>query len=723
MSTKTRPGMGAGRSTSIPLVTEEARRVLEHMLQRNLRTSAPPTPMKQKIIEVEVREEERQQWKRQSYCLASEDQVIDDIENGTYKYRPPVRKAHTVSSSDFNANLREKIRNSRGSSIEMDLDVLENDHTSMQRLTATSTHEQKSTSPSPRKDTDFESSSETSDATSVASKKKKKSPFKRATERLRETFRRKKKDNFKNKELSKSAEISRVELNAERIEKNKAKKEKKNKPKKSSRWSLRKRDSVDSVKSSQAVDLGSTLDSLKSRSTLSSFELLDKDDILSEKHTHTKTHYHQELTPSSQSQLTNKSGSLSSGVILRTENTQQVTDVNDMEHGTKMHKEKTSKVKESSGAFDNVLKQMKKSSSSLKRKFSKSEKRKKSSSGTTPQTPSNSAAVAVFHNLPYVASNVEVDGSDKRKVTRVFQQVLERQDSLDDVDGLTMSQMGIDSSQGSTMPVSPMGPPADRSQLQLHGLSCHRPCSQYENCEVEIDCDTTERKVRHPDGTVENIVSHKCQRHHLTLQSSVVEDGLVTPGISDDGTAHHDRTHEQKEEMYEKIAQKLAAIADSFVESESTQSDKESPRDRVDSGFGGSGEGATAAAPHSHEPSSLELHLGQCLKCHGDRINAQMSYATTQAFSSTVAAIIHHASYNSFKQTLTGYIGSKPEVQQIALLFQITKAAVNAVGAGGAMALQIKEMSLAYFTDKFAGWLVDKGGWDSVMEETDSELD
>ena len=44
-------------------------------------------------------------------------------------------------------------------------------------------------------------------------------------------------------------------------------------------------------------------------------------------------------------------------------------------------------------------------------------------------------------------------------------------------------------------------------------------------------------------------------------------------------------------------------------------------------------------------------------------------------------------------------------------LFNITKRAIQLAGASGALAVQIKEMSLRYFEDTCAGWIVGQGGW------------
>ena len=45
------------------------------------------------------------------------------------------------------------------------------------------------------------------------------------------------------------------------------------------------------------------------------------------------------------------------------------------------------------------------------------------------------------------------------------------------------------------------------------------------------------------------------------------------------------------------------------------------------------------------------------------------------------------------------------------MMFRLTQTAVGLAGMGTAAALQIKEITLKYFEDKFAGWIVHQGGW------------
>ena len=72
----------------------------------------------------------------------------------------------------------------------------------------------------------------------------------------------------------------------------------------------------------------------------------------------------------------------------------------------------------------------------------------------------------------------------------------------------------------------------------------------------------------------------------------------------------------------------------------------------------------------------------------------------------------------TFEQIVSSSIGdtmSEPGWQQIAMMFRLTQSAVQMAGMGTAVARQIKELTLKYFEDRFAGWIVRQGGWVSLI--------
>ena len=80
-----------------------------------------------------------------------------------------------------------------------------------------------------------------------------------------------------------------------------------------------------------------------------------------------------------------------------------------------------------------------------------------------------------------------------------------------------------------------------------------------------------------------------------------------------------------------------------------------------------------------------------------------------------VSAMTRHVSYNTFSQILSQHLGQEPGWQQVAMMFRLTRSAVQLVGRGTQAALSIKDMTMKYFEDQFAGWVVTQGGWVSLI--------
>jgi len=79
-----------------------------------------------------------------------------------------------------------------------------------------------------------------------------------------------------------------------------------------------------------------------------------------------------------------------------------------------------------------------------------------------------------------------------------------------------------------------------------------------------------------------------------------------------------------------------------------------------------------------------------------------------------VTELVQTANYGKFKQIVTDSVGGGGETtgwNQIARTFRLTQSAVQLAGLGTQVARQIKEMTLRYFEDRFADWIVGQGGW------------
>ena len=79
-----------------------------------------------------------------------------------------------------------------------------------------------------------------------------------------------------------------------------------------------------------------------------------------------------------------------------------------------------------------------------------------------------------------------------------------------------------------------------------------------------------------------------------------------------------------------------------------------------------------------------------------------------------VAELVHNARDNDvqrFQQVVSDNVGAETGWQAIARMFRLTQSAVQMAGMGTNVAIQIKEMTLNYFEDRFADWIVGQGGW------------
>ena len=91
----------------------------------------------------------------------------------------------------------------------------------------------------------------------------------------------------------------------------------------------------------------------------------------------------------------------------------------------------------------------------------------------------------------------------------------------------------------------------------------------------------------------------------------------------------------------------------------------------------------------------------------GVTVSFQLSENARQAALRIAGAV----TYGQFKKSVGAAVGTEIGWNQVSALFNITKRAIQLAGASGALALQIKEMSLRYFEDTCAGWIVGQGGW------------
>jgi len=71
-------------------------------------------------------------------------------------------------------------------------------------------------------------------------------------------------------------------------------------------------------------------------------------------------------------------------------------------------------------------------------------------------------------------------------------------------------------------------------------------------------------------------------------------------------------------------------------------------------------------------------------------------------------------SYSTFQSVINEAIRGESGLQQIAFMFQLSRAAIEHAGSGTELAVSIKNMTMQYFEQYFAPWIVQQGGWVSL---------
>lgn len=215
----------------------------------------------------------------------------------------------------------------------------------------------------------------------------------------------------------------------------------------------------------------------------------------------------------------------------------------------------------------------------------------------------------------------------------------------------------------------------------------------------DLELEETAVTSRRPDGSLE-VINTLEVRQTVVLPDVPEEEGDGAACAVEDGAAHQAR----KEAMYSQVAQRLIDMADSYAQS---YSDHE-------------GRGAAVATP-SVTLSELENEIIACLRSSGDRNSRQVDEAVAE-----VAEESREQAYHRFRSTVQNSLGEELSWDYLAFLFYTTKGVVSAVGKGTHVASQAKEFTLQYISDTCASWLIDHGGFDSMLsetEETDFELD
>nr|XP_022291845.1 uncharacterized protein LOC111103107 isoform X2 [Crassostrea virginica] len=161
---------------------------------------------------------------------------------------------------------------------------------------------------------------------------------------------------------------------------------------------------------------------------------------------------------------------------------------------------------------------------------------------------------------------------------------------------------------------------------------------------------------------------------------------------------------DEKEHRIAEVASRLKFIGDKAVErynTESSSSAVESPQ----------GQGHSGRAD-----DRLVQQLVEAFRQEGDRFSQEYKLGS---LTPVVLDIARQHTYSQFKSVVHASLQSSIGWDQIALYFHLTRTAVH-VAKGS---VSVAQMAYQYFRETYSGWVEERGGWETMLEETDCELD
>ncbi|XP_060080218.1 uncharacterized protein LOC132559600 [Ylistrum balloti] len=431
--------------------------------------------------------------------------------------------------------------------------------------------------------------------------------------------------------------------------------------------------------------------------------------VLEERHTHKHGHIEQHHYTDGE-----RTG------LVRSQEIWESTDITDQEHSKRKHIDKHSNVKESADLSSSAKTSEGGIFSSLRKLTTRRGKRSRkkvpgSKSADFNMIKKKKGKKAYLRNISVPDGPIR-DGENSHFETSFFQMDGRRTKHTSHV--TSIDDVGLNAIRN--LDIGQRSEPMDIEGQGLHGN---------QSFALDYDIEETEFRRRLPTGEID---IERNVHQHQTIVDDLEVDGNTQPDDEDDGPGlaegavgnlegGDNATQEDKEKLYGIIAERLAEMGDSYMAGASGEAHPASPR-RASSTAQASLE-ASFDVRDGDGLNSLERELRDSLRNFGD--NFSVEHPVSAEVTEAAVDIVKQATYNSFTDTLKRAIGDEVGWHQLATLFYITKKTVHAAGAGGAVALKVKEMSLRYLEDKFAGWIVDQGGWDTVLESesTDSELD
>ncbi|CAH1800099.1 unnamed protein product, partial [Owenia fusiformis] len=588
------PGYKMEKKESIPLVTEEARMILEEFLRRNTsstqrqRSATTGTPLE---VIYEGLVPPPLVGRSSSYRAASQESILSDYDGPPQNGSTSLTKSLTISASDYNYNKRVIKRESR-----------ESGDGTIRKSGRVSSEEALDDSP----DMDLGGSESEEDETKPRHKK---SFFKRATERLRQSFRKMNKDDEITKIKGSTSKLSDDGNNHKKP--NKAKKMKKSRSKELEKElqdiKEKEKHKEKEHRESKKERSGSKLFRRNSKSTMKSPVSSDK-----------------ALTPNIE---------VDSASPIRTPTSRSSSMRSVRSASIKVHYEESSDDKkrkspqrkmswrdgEAGGVFDNIIHNIRKG---LRRRKSKD-----GSSGSDGSFRRRAKSNIAFEDridierspVPrrHTASNRN-DVTTTTTYRRIVSQ--EERQEIDIVPSVPTSSSDFAVGQRSRAPSG--SAQNGRNSMTLPGLIASRPRSPSHQRRPTVSMVTEE-----PDEV--------------------------------DSLPFHEKTEKEREEILERVAKRLAAIADNYVLNAQVSPADPSPNMAA----------AAADERTTMRLNSLERNIVDVLRDRGDEMTESMTLPTG-AMSNLASGMVDNLSYGTFDHAMSQVVGQEPGWQQIGVLFQ-----------------------------------------------------
>ncbi|XP_071820960.1 uncharacterized protein [Apostichopus japonicus] len=235
-------------------------------------------------------------------------------------------------------------------------------------------------------------------------------------------------------------------------------------------------------------------------------------------------------------------------------------------------------------------------------------------------------------------------------------------------------------------------------------------------------------RVQGEENTGDEDPSRRVSR--TSLGSSWTSSTWEESGASGSDVPFEQRSVDEQEEFFKRIADRLAQIGDQVVQEYHFESDTGgrgeeagpsqakasllAEESRSLRGNGASSGGASGST------SDLNDAIGSRIRRTVDGVSRGRNQPIP---TDMIRRVIYDSAYVTFQEAVQSLINRNPgmeEISQLALVFHFTKQACKLAQAFGRKANSIKENSINYIGHKFAAWIDSQGGW-GVVVESDSE--